>query len=109
MRKRYQIDREKAVRQFREEAQRGKREIQLHLPLKQIAGALQEGVGALMREAGLELMQLIMEDEVRQLALSAWLASNHGAVTLLPSVSGAMLVVRMRTLRYGWARAAVVV
>ena len=34
----------------------------------QIAAALQEGVGELMRQAGLELMQLIMEDEVRQLA-----------------------------------------
>ena len=59
---------EKAVRRFREEAQQDDREIQLHLPLKEVAAALQEGVGELMRQAGLELMQLIMEDEVRQLA-----------------------------------------
>ena len=44
------------------------REIQLDLPLKQIAAALREGVGSLMRQAGLELMQLVMEDEVHQLA-----------------------------------------
>ena len=68
MKRRYQIDREKAVRRFQEKAEQGDREIQLHLPLKQIAAALQEGVGTLMRQAGLELMQLVMEDEVRQLA-----------------------------------------
>lgn len=68
MKKRYQIDREKAVRRFQQQAEQEDREVQLHLPLKQIAAALQEGVGTLMRQAGLELMQLIMEDEVRQLA-----------------------------------------
>ena len=68
MKKRYQIDREKAVRRFESQAARGDHEVQLHVPLKQIASALQEGVGELMRQAGLELMQLIMEDEVRQLA-----------------------------------------
>jgi len=68
VKRRYQIDREKAVHRFEREAEQGDREIQLHLPLKQIAGALQEGVGTLMRQAGLELMQLIMEDEVRQLS-----------------------------------------
>ena len=68
MKRRYQIDREKAVRRFREDAERDDREIQLHLPLKEVAAALQEGVGELMRQAGLEMMQLIMEDEVRRLA-----------------------------------------
>lgn len=72
MKRRYQIDREKAVRRFREEAEKGDREVQLHLPLKEVATALQEGVGELMRQAGLELMQLIMEDEVRQLAGERW-------------------------------------
>ena len=55
MKKRYQIDREKAVRRFESQAARGDGEVQLHLPLKQIASALQEGVGELMRQAGLEL------------------------------------------------------
>ena len=43
----------------------------LHLPLKEVAAALQEGVGHLMRQAGLELMQLIMDEEVRELARRA--------------------------------------
>jgi len=68
VKKRYQIDREKAVRRFQQQVEQEDREVQLHLPLKQIAAALQQGVGTLMRQAGLELMQLIMEDEVRQLA-----------------------------------------
>ena len=38
------------------------------MPLKQVAAALQDGVGQLMRQAGLELMPLIMDNEVRQLA-----------------------------------------
>ena len=36
--------------------------------LKEVAAALQEGVGQLMRQAGLELMQLVMDNEVRHLA-----------------------------------------
>ena len=38
------------------------------LPFEEVAAALQDGVGHLLRQAGLELMQLIMEEEVRQLA-----------------------------------------
>ena len=68
MKRRYQIDREKAVRRVQKHAEEGQVEVQLHLPLKEVAAALQEGVGRLMRQAGLELMQLVMEDEVRQLA-----------------------------------------
>ena len=68
MKRRYQMAREKAVRRFESQAARGDGEVQLHVPLKQIASALQEGVGELMRQAGLELRQLIREEEVRQLA-----------------------------------------
>ena len=68
MKKRYQIDREQAVRRFHKQAEESEQELQLHLPLKQVAAALQDGVGQLMRQAGLELMQLIMDNEVRQLA-----------------------------------------
>ena len=39
-----------------------------HLHSVKFAAALQEGVGHLMRQAGLELMQLIMENEVRHTA-----------------------------------------
>ena len=68
MKKRYQIDREQAVRQFHKQAEESGQELQLHLPLKEVAAALQQSVGELMRQAGLELMQLIMDNEVRQLA-----------------------------------------
>ena len=68
MKKRYQIDREDAVRQFRKRAEQSEESLQLHLLLKEVAAALQEGVGDLMRQAGLELMQLVMDEEVRELA-----------------------------------------
>ena len=68
MKKQYQIDREQAVRRFHKQAEESGQELQLHLPLKEVAAALQQGVGELMRQAGLELMQLIMDNEVRQLA-----------------------------------------
>src|SRR5260370_647812 len=38
------------------------------LPLAEIVGLLQDGVGHLLREAGLSLMSLVMEEEVRHLA-----------------------------------------
>ena len=41
VKRRYQIDREKAVRRFHEEAQQDDRETQLHLPLKRVPASLQ--------------------------------------------------------------------
>jgi len=38
------------------------------LPLAEIVGLLQQGVGNLLRQAGLELMQLVMDEEVKSLA-----------------------------------------
>jgi putative transposase len=38
------------------------------LPMADVVGLLQEGVGHLLREAGLALMSLVMEEEVRHLA-----------------------------------------
>ena len=37
-------------------------------PMTEVVSLLQEGVGHLMREAGLALMSLVMEEEVRHLA-----------------------------------------
>ena len=68
MRRQYQIDRQRAVRRFHKQAEESEQQLQLNLPLKEVAAALQEGVGHLMRQAGLELMQLIMDNEVRHLA-----------------------------------------
>lgn len=68
MPKRYQIARQKAVQQFRTMASQQNPRVQMTLPLADIVALLQEGVGHLLRQAGLELMQLIMEEEARQLA-----------------------------------------
>ena len=65
MQKRYQIDKQRAVQQFRRFASETNPTIQMVLPLAGIVGMLQEGVGHLMREAGLMLMMGIMEEEVR--------------------------------------------
>ena len=56
MQKRYQIDKQRAVQQFRRLATETNPNIQMILPLAGIVGMLQEGVGHLMREAGLLLM-----------------------------------------------------
>ena len=65
MQKRYQIDKQRAVQQFRRFATDVNPTIQMTLPMAGIVGMLQEGVGHLMREAGLLLMMSVMEEEVR--------------------------------------------
>ena len=68
MKKRYQIDQQRAVQQFRQLATEENPNIQMVLPMADIVGLLQDGVGHLLREAGLALMNLVMEEEVRHLA-----------------------------------------
>ena len=68
MKKQYQIDKQRAVQQFRRLATEENPNIQMVLPLAEIVGLLQEGVGHLLRQAGLSLMSLVMEEEVRHLA-----------------------------------------
>jgi putative transposase len=65
MQKRYQIGKQRAVQEFGRLATETNPNIQMILPLAGIAGMLQEGVGHLMREAGLLLMMGVMEEEVR--------------------------------------------
>ena len=68
MKKRYQIEQQRAVQQFRRLATEENPNIQMILPMADIVGLLQQGVGHLLRQAGLELMNLVMEEEVRHLA-----------------------------------------
>jgi transposase-like protein len=68
MKRQYQIEKQRAVQQFRRIATEQNPNIQMILPLADIVGLLQEGVGNLLREAGLALMQTVMEEEVRHLA-----------------------------------------
>jgi transposase-like protein len=68
MKQQYQIDRQRAVQQFRRIASQENPNIQMILPMADIVGMLQDGVGHLLRETGLALMSLVMEEEVRHLA-----------------------------------------
>ena len=68
MKKQYQIEQQRAVRQFRRIATEENPNIQMVLPLAEIVSLLQQGVGHLLRETGLALMQLVMEEEVKSLA-----------------------------------------
>ncbi len=68
MKKQYQIDKQRAVQQFRRIATEQNPNIQMILPLADIVAWLQEGTGNLLRKAGLELMQVVMDDEVKALA-----------------------------------------
>ena len=68
MKKRYQIEHQRAVQQFRRIATEQNPNVQMILPLAEIVGLLQQGVGNLLRETGLALMQAVMEEEVRHLA-----------------------------------------
>jgi putative transposase len=68
MKEQYQIEQQRAVQQFRRIATEQNPNIQMILPLADIVGMLQQGVGNLLRETGLALMQTVMEEEVRHLA-----------------------------------------
>jgi putative transposase len=68
MKKQYQIEQQRAVQQFRRIAMEQNPNIQMILPLAEIVDLLQQGVGNLLRETGLALMQTVMDEEVRHLA-----------------------------------------
>ena len=68
MKKPYQIDAQRAVKQFEAMAVDGNPAVQMVLPLAEMVGWLRKGVGELIRQAGLQLMGLLMEEEVRELA-----------------------------------------
>lgn len=68
MKRRYQIAGRRAARNFQRMAAEKNPNIQMILPLAEVVSLLQDGVGRLLREAGLALMNLVMEEEVRQLA-----------------------------------------
>ncbi len=68
MKKQYQIEKRRAVQQFRRLAAEQNPTIQMVLPLAEIVSLLQQGVGNLLRQAGLELMHLVMSEEVKSLA-----------------------------------------
>src|SRR5436190_6291601 len=67
MKKPYQIETQRAVKQFEAMAAEGNPAVQLVLPMAEMMGWLRKGVGELIRQAGLQIIQLMMEEEVREL------------------------------------------
>jgi putative transposase len=68
MKKPYQIESQRAVKQLAEMAADGNPAVQMVLPLAEMIGWLRKGVGELIRQAGLQLMDLMMQEEVRAMA-----------------------------------------
>ncbi len=64
MKKPYQIESQRAVKQLEAMAADGNPAVQLVLPMVEMVGWLRQGVGELMRQAGVQLMSLLMEEEV---------------------------------------------
>jgi transposase-like protein len=67
MQKPYQIESQRAVKRLEEMALEGNVAVQMVLPMAEMVGLLRKGVSELIRQAGLQLMQLLMEEEVNQL------------------------------------------
>jgi putative transposase len=68
MKKPYQIESQRAVDRLEDMAAEGNPAVQMVLPMVEMVGWLRKGVGELVRQAGLQMMSLLMEEEVRQLA-----------------------------------------
>ncbi len=67
MKKPYQIEAQRAVKQLEAMATDGNSAVQMMLPMAEMVGWLRKGVGELVRQAGLQLMELLMREEVREL------------------------------------------
>jgi len=74
MKKAYQIDERKAIDRFRSYLTTNPGNIQLVLPLADLAQRLRHGVSQMLFDTELELLTLIMGDEIK------WLAQEHGMV-----------------------------
>jgi putative transposase len=67
MKRRYQIESQRAVKRLEEMAADGNPAVQMVLPMAEMVGWLRQGVGELIRQAGLQMIELLMEEEVRKL------------------------------------------
>jgi transposase-like protein len=68
MKKPYQIEAQRAIKQLDAMAADGNPAVQMILPMAEMVGWLRKGVGELIRQAGLQLMDLLMQEEVQELA-----------------------------------------
>lgn len=67
MTKPYQIENRRAMQRFETALRESEAPVQLILPAVEIAAAMKAGVGALIRQAGLQLMQVVIEREVEEI------------------------------------------
>ena len=67
MSKLYQIESRRAMQRFEASLRENQEPVQLLLASVEIALAMKQGVGALIRQAGLQLMQLVMQRDVEQM------------------------------------------
>jgi putative transposase len=67
MKKPYQIESLRAVKRLEEMSADGNPAVQMVLPMAEMVGWLHKGVGELVRQAGLQLIELLMEEEVKRL------------------------------------------
>jgi transposase-like protein len=67
MKKPYQIDSQRAVKRLEELAAEGNPAVPLVLPMAEALGWLKQGVGELIGQAGVQIIGLVMEEEVREL------------------------------------------
>jgi hypothetical protein len=87
----YQIEERKAIQRFRSHLTNDPGNIQLILPLAEIAERLRNGVDHMLFEAELELLQLIMEDEVRSLTGGRY-RHDAGRLKRWGTASGSVIV-----------------
>lgn len=66
MKKPYQIEAQRAVQRFERMAAERDPAVQMVLPMAEFIGWLRKGVGELVRQASLQVMELAMEEEVRE-------------------------------------------
>jgi putative transposase len=67
VKKPYQIESQRAVKRLEEMAAEGNPTVQMLLPMAQMVDWLRKGMSELVLRAGLELVQLLMDEEVNQL------------------------------------------
>jgi putative transposase len=67
VKKAYQIESQRAVKRLEEMAAEGNPTVQMVLPMAEMIGWLRQGVGELIRQAGVQLIGLLMDEEVGQL------------------------------------------
>jgi putative transposase len=91
MKRNYQIDEQKAIQRFRSHLTNDAGNIQLILPLAEVAERLRNGVDHMLFEAEIELLQLIMEDEVRSLTGGRY-RRDGGSLKRWGTASGSVIV-----------------